>query len=135
MIPFNNLRPLQTLLAPELQDALLRVAASGWYVLGPEVEAFEAELAAYLEVPHAVGVPNGTDALELALTAAGVGAGDEVITVAHTAMATVRAVERTGARPVLVDVDPETLTMSPAAAALRHREDRRGHGAAGGGGR
>jgi dTDP-4-amino-4,6-dideoxygalactose transaminase len=116
MIPFNNLKPLAAMLAAELHEAMQRVAASGWYVLGPEVVAFEAELAAYLGRPHAVAVANGTDAIELALRAGEVGAGDEVVTVSHTAMATVRAVERTGARPVLVDVDPETLTMSAAAA-------------------
>ncbi len=117
MIPFNDLKPLQTLLAPELGAAIERVLASGWYILGPELEAFEAELAAYHSVDHAVGVANGTDAIELGLRALGIGAGDEVITVAHTAVATVCAVERAGATPVLVDVDEATCTMDPAAAA------------------
>ena len=75
-------------------EATSRVVNSGWFILGPEVEAFESEFAAYHEVPHAIGVANGTDAIELALRAAGIGPGDEVITVSHTAVATVCAVER-----------------------------------------
>jgi dTDP-4-amino-4,6-dideoxygalactose transaminase len=116
MIDFNNLKPLHSLLAAELETAVQRVLKSGWYILGPEVEAFEAAFAAYHGVKYAVGVASGTDAIELALRAAGVGPGDEVITVAHTAVATVCAVERAGARPILVDIDPDTYTMSPAAA-------------------
>jgi dTDP-4-amino-4,6-dideoxygalactose transaminase len=117
MIPFNDLKPLHDLLQEELTAAVQRVMDSGWYILGPEVESFEADFAAYHGVDYAVGVANGTDAIELALRAAGIGPGDEVITVAHTAAATVCAVERAGARPVLVDVDPDTYTMDPAAAA------------------
>jgi dTDP-4-amino-4,6-dideoxygalactose transaminase len=117
MLPFNNLKPVQSLLADELETAVTRVMTSGWYLLGPELEAFEAEFAAYHDVRHAIGVANGTDAIELALRAAGIGAGDEVITVAHTAVATVCAVEAAGARPVLVDIDPQTYTMNPQAAA------------------
>src|SRR5690349_14391980 len=113
MIPFNNLRPVHADLADELEDALRRVLRRGWFVLGPEVEAFEAAFAGYHEGGEAVGVANGTDALELALRAAGVGPGDEVITVSHTAVATVCAVERAGATPVLVDIDPATYTMDP----------------------
>jgi dTDP-4-amino-4,6-dideoxygalactose transaminase len=105
------------MLAEELEAATKRVLHSGWYILGPELEAFEQAFAAYHGVAHAVGVANGTDAVELALRALGVGAGDEVITVAHTAVATVCAVERTGATPVLVDIDEETYTMDPRAAA------------------
>ena len=102
MIPFNQLKPLHDLLAVEISSVIQRVADSGWYILGPEVEAFEAEFAAYHDLPHAVGVASGTDAIELALRAGGIGTGDEVITVAHTAMATVTAIENTGATPVLV---------------------------------
>lgn len=116
MIPFNQLKPLHDLLADEINAALLRAAASGWYILGPEVEAFEREFAAYHGVSHAVGVATGTDAIELALRAGGVGASDEVITVAHTALATVAAIEATGAVPILVDIDPETFTLCPDAA-------------------
>ena len=114
-VPFNDLKPVQATLAGELEAAVRRVLRSGWYVLGPELEAFEAEFAAYHGVPHAVGVANGTDAVELALRALGIGAGDEVITVSHTAVATVCAVERAGAVPVLVDVDEATFTIDPRA--------------------
>jgi dTDP-4-amino-4,6-dideoxygalactose transaminase len=116
-IPFNDLRPVQSLLEGELAAAAQRVLASGWYILGPELEAFEAAFAAYNGALHAVGVANGTDAVELALRALEIGEGDEVITVAHTAVATVCAVERAGAKPVLVDIDEATYTMDPAAAA------------------
>src|SRR5260221_5882370 len=107
-IPFNNLHPLHTLLHDELDTAIQRVVNSGWYILGPEVEAFEAAFAAYHGVQHAIGVASGTDAIELALRAAGIGSGDEVITVAHTAAATICAVERARARPVLVEIEPGT---------------------------
>jgi dTDP-4-amino-4,6-dideoxygalactose transaminase len=115
-IDFNNLKPLHAALAGEIEAATRRVLASGWFILGPEVEAFEAAFAAYHGLPHAVAVANGTDAIELALRAAGIGPGDEAITVAHTAVATVCAVERAGAKPVLVDIDPVTCTMDPDAA-------------------
>ena len=78
-----------------MDAAVRRALESGWYILGPEVEAFESAFATYHGVRSAVGVANGTDAIELALRAAGVGPGDEVITVSHTAVATVCAVERT----------------------------------------
>ena len=116
-IPFNDLRPVQAMLGSALSAAARRVLESGWYILGPELESFEAEFAAYHGVRHAVGVANGTDAVELALRALGIGPGDEVVTVSHTAVATVCAVERTGAAPVLVDIDAATYTMDPAAAA------------------
>ena len=113
MIPFNQLKPLHDLIADEIGAALRRVADSGWYILGPEVEVFEAEFAAYHGVAHAVGVASGTDAIELALRAADIGPGDEVITVSHTAMATVTAIESTGATPVLADIDPRSFTLDP----------------------
>ena len=116
-IPFNNLRPVHAALELELQEAIARVIRSGWFVLGPELEAFEAEFAAWTGSGYAVGVASGTDAIELALRAAGIGAGDQVITVAHTAVATVAAIEASGATPVLVDIDPITFTIDPAAAA------------------
>jgi dTDP-4-amino-4,6-dideoxygalactose transaminase len=89
------------------------VLRSGSYILGPELDSFEARFASYIGVKHAIGVASGTDAIELALRAADVGAGDEVITVSHTAVPTVCAVERAGAKPVLVDIDPETYTIDP----------------------
>ena len=95
----------------EIVDAIHRVLESGAYILGPEVAAFEQEFARYLGVQDAVGVANGTDALQLALRAGGFGAGDVVLTVAHTAVATVAAIELVGALPLLVDIDPRTLTI------------------------
>jgi len=81
------------------------------YILGDEVARFEEEFAHYLGVQHAVGVGSGTDALHIALRACGVGPGDTVLTVSHTAVATVAAVELTGATAVLTDIDPATATM------------------------
>src|SRR5215831_5914303 len=97
----------------EIDAAIQRVLESGWYILGREVEAFEQEFAAYVGVHHAIGVGSGTNALELALRACGVGAGDLVFTVSHTAVATVAAIELVGAMPVLVDIDPATYTLDP----------------------
>src|SRR5215831_17596420 len=93
--------------------AIARVLEGGSYILGREVEAFEAAFADFLGVVHAVGCANGTDAIELALRACGIGAGDLVFTVSHTAVATVAAIERAGATPVLVDVEPGDYTMAP----------------------
>src|SRR5258708_6338145 len=105
----------------EIDAAIARVLASGQYILGPEVEAFEVAFAAWLEVGHAVGAGSGTDAIELALRACGIGPGELVFTVSHTAVATVAAIERAGAVPVLVDIEPGGFTMDPLAleAALR----------------
>jgi dTDP-4-amino-4,6-dideoxygalactose transaminase len=101
---------------PELREAMLgaarRVLESGWYVLGNEVVAFEKQWAAACGVPHAVGVGNGMDAIEIALRALDVGPGDEVITTPMTAFATVLAILRAGATPVLADIDPETALLS-----------------------
>ena len=116
MIPFNQLKPLHDQLADEIAVAMQRVADSGWYILGPEVEAFEQEFADFHGIPHAVGVASGTDAIELALRAGGIGPGDEVITVAHTAMATVTAIESAGATPVLADIDLRRFTLDPLSA-------------------
>jgi dTDP-4-amino-4,6-dideoxygalactose transaminase len=97
----------------EIDAAIARVLDSGRYILGPEVTAFEQELATYVGVAHGIGVGSGTEALHLALRACGIVPGDEVITVAHTAVATVAAIELAGATPVLVDVDPGTYTLDP----------------------
>ena len=91
----------------------MRVVDSGWYILGSEVRHFEEEFAEHFQYRGAVGVGNGTDALALALRVLGVGAGDRVATVSHTAVATAAAIEMTGARPVFVDIDPDTFTISP----------------------
>jgi len=96
-----------------IDAALARVLDSGAYVLGEEVESFEREFAAYCEVAHGVGVGSGTDALVLALKALGIGGGDEVITVSHTALATAAAIIAAGAAPVLADID-SSYTIDPA---------------------
>jgi len=98
----------------EVDAAIARVLNSGWFILGGECAAFEAEFAEAFGYGGSVGVANGTDALTLALRALGIGPGDRVATVSHTAVATVAAIEMAGAVPVLVDVDDETLTMDPA---------------------
>ena len=103
----------------EIDAAIARALESGRYILGDEVAAFEAEWAAYVGTAHAIGVGNGTDAIELALRALGIGAGDVVITTSNTAVATVAAIELTGASALLVDVDEDTLTISPGRACKR----------------
>jgi perosamine synthetase len=95
-------------------EAAARVVRSGWVLQGPEVAAFERELAAAVGAAHAVAVSSGTAAIELALRVLGVGAGDEVVTVSHSFIATANAVLAVGARPVFVDVEPDTLGMDPA---------------------
>jgi dTDP-4-amino-4,6-dideoxygalactose transaminase len=96
-----------------LTEAIDRVARSGNYVLGPEVEAFEAEFAAYLGVKHCVGVANGTDALTIALRALGVGQRDEVVMPSFTFYATAEATISAGATPVFCDIDPSTFCVTP----------------------
>jgi dTDP-4-amino-4,6-dideoxygalactose transaminase len=116
-IPLVDLAAAYRRLQPEIDAAATHALASGWYILGLEVRAFEDEFAAYLGIEQVVGVASGTDAILLALRALGVGPGDEVITVGHTAVATVAAVELSGATPRLVDIDPVSFTMDPAALA------------------
>jgi dTDP-4-amino-4,6-dideoxygalactose transaminase len=99
----------------EVLEALARVVDSGWYVLGEEVAAFEREFAQQFGLGHAIGVANGTDAIALALRGLGVGAGCRVATVAHTAVATVAAIELVGATPVFVEIEPDTYTLDPRA--------------------
>ena len=112
-IPFIDLRPGED--AAAVRAAIDRVIARGWFVLGPEVEAFEAEFAAACGAPHAVGVGNGTDAIALLLRAIDVRPGDEVIVPALTAAYTGLAVLLAGGTPVFADVEPATLTLDPAA--------------------
>jgi dTDP-3-amino-3,4,6-trideoxy-alpha-D-glucose transaminase len=121
-IPLVDLHGQVAALRGEIDAAVARALDSGWYILGRETAAFEAEFAAYLAgadapAPECVGVNSGTDALHLALWACEIGPGDEVITVAHTAVATVAAIELVGATPVLVDIDPVTYTLDPDALA------------------
>jgi len=97
----------------EIEEAVLAVMRGNRYVLGDEVSLLEQEFADYIGTASAIGVANGTDAIELALRALDVGVGDEVITVSHTAVATVAAIEAAGAKPVLVDVDPLFYTLNP----------------------
>ena len=113
-VPLNDLRRTSSGAAPELEAAFTRVLASGSFVLGQEVAAFEREFATYCGVAHCIGVASGSDALELALRAVGVGHGDEVVTVANAAMYSTLAILACGASPVYADVDAATLTMSPA---------------------
>jgi dTDP-4-amino-4,6-dideoxygalactose transaminase len=94
-----------------IDDCVQRVLHSGWYILGNEGRAFEQEFASYIGTAHARGVANGTDAIELCLRACGVGPGDVVATVSHTAVATVAAIEASGAVPLLVDIDPQTFVL------------------------
>jgi dTDP-4-amino-4,6-dideoxygalactose transaminase len=112
MIPQTDPRANYLAHKDEIDRAIATVLDRGRYILGPEVEAFEREFAAYLGVGHVIGVGNGTDALRLALECAGVRAGDRVVTVSHTAVATVAAIELAGAIPFLVDIDPSTFTMN-----------------------
>lgn len=116
-VPFCDLKAAHAFRGTATEAALLRVARSGRYVLGEEVEAFEREFAAASAARHAVGVGSGTDAIALILRASGVGVGDEVIVPAYTAAATWMAVAHTGAAPVGVDVDPATGLIDPAACA------------------
>lgn len=97
----------------EIDAAIFRVLDSGWYILGNEVRSFEEEFAGYIGVAHGIGAGSGTEAIHLALKACGVTHGDEVITVSHTAVATVAAIDLAGATPVLVDIDPDFYTIDP----------------------
>ncbi len=116
-VPFLDFRSHVAALRPEVDAALACVLESGFFILGPEGEAFEKELAAAFGAKDAVGVANGTEAIQLALEAIGVGAGDEVITSPMTAAFTGLAVMRSGARPVFADVDALTLNVAPDAVA------------------
>ncbi|HEV3304301.1 MAG TPA: DegT/DnrJ/EryC1/StrS family aminotransferase [Planctomycetaceae bacterium] len=113
MIPLVDLQAQYQSIKGELDAAVARVLAGGRYVLGPEVDAFEVEFAAFCGANFAVAVNSGTSALHLALLATGVGPGSEVITVPMTFVATVAAILYTGARPVFVDIDPVSYTMDP----------------------
>jgi dTDP-4-amino-4,6-dideoxygalactose transaminase len=97
----------------EIDVAIAAALDGNRYILGPQTQAFEQELAAYLGVRYASGVGSGTEALHIALRACGLGPGDEIITVSHTAVATVSAIELAGATPVLIDIDPVTYTIDP----------------------
>ncbi len=114
MIPYLDLPAQYRSIRREVDEAVQRVLASAQFALGPDVVAFEQAFASYCRTSEAVAVNSGTSALHLALLACGIAPGDEVITVPFTFVATVAAIEHAGARPVLVDVEPGTLTMDPA---------------------
>lgn len=116
-VPFLDLRATYLEIRPEIDAAVARVLDSGWYILGPEVEAFEAEWADYCGARHCVGLANGLDALTLALRALEVGPGDEVIVPSNTYIATWLAVSAVGATPVPVEPDPATHNIDAAAVA------------------
>jgi len=113
MIPMNAFQAEPESLRIAELAAVERVLRSGWYVLGQEVKAFETEWAARCGIAHAAGVGNGMDAIEIGLRSLGIGAGDEVITTPMTAFATVLAIIRAGATPVLADIDPDTALLDP----------------------
>jgi dTDP-4-amino-4,6-dideoxygalactose transaminase len=113
-VPFLDLKASYERRREEFDRALADTILDTDFVLGPRSERFEHEFAEYCGVEHAVGCGNGTDAIEIAFEAAGIGSGDEVITVAHTFPATVSSIFRVGAQPVLIDVDPDTLLMDGA---------------------
>jgi dTDP-4-amino-4,6-dideoxygalactose transaminase len=111
MIPQANPGAGYRALKAEIDEAVARALSSGWYILGNELGAFETEFAAWLGVQAVIGCGNGTDAIALALRGLGIGAGATVVTVSHTAVATVAAIEMTGATPLLIDIDPAHYTM------------------------
>lgn len=113
-VPFLSLAPAYEELGPDLDAAFSRVMRSGWFVLGPEVEAFERAFAEFCGAAHCVGVGNGLEALELVLRGWGIGAGDEVIVPSNTYIATWLAVSKVGARPVPVEPDAKTFNLDPA---------------------
>src|SRR5438309_4166912 len=113
-VPYLDLKAQYHSIKAEIDEAIARVLDSCQFVLGPEVAQFEQEFAGYCGASECIALNSGTSALHLALLAAGVGPGDEVITVPFTFVASVAAVLYAGAKPVLVDIDPRTFTMDPA---------------------
>jgi dTDP-4-amino-4,6-dideoxygalactose transaminase len=116
-IPLVDLRAQYATIRDEVREAIDEVLEGMQLTIGPNVRAFDQEWAAYCGTKHAIGVGSGTDALQLAIRAIGVSSGDEVITVSHTFFATVEAILYANARPILVDIDPVTMLMDPAAVA------------------
>ncbi len=125
MLPVFDVQAHDRAIAGQIAAAIERVRASGWFILGPELERFESAWAAYLGGGHAVGVASGTEAIQLALTAAGVGPGDTVLTAPNTAVPTASAITATGARPIFADVDADTALLDPGAIEAALRPDTR----------
>lgn len=115
MVPFVDLKAQYKTIKPEIDAAVMKTLEDCAFVLGPEVASFEQRFAAFCDAEYGVGVNSGTNALFLGLLAAGIGEGDEVITVPHTFIASASAIHYTGARVVFCDIDPVTYTMDPAA--------------------
>jgi dTDP-4-amino-4,6-dideoxygalactose transaminase len=113
IVPFVDLKAQYKTIAAEVEAAMQRVVTDADFILGSDVEKFEQEFARFCRAEYAVGLDSGTSALELALRAFGIGEGDEVITVSHTFIATAAAISYTGARPILVDIDPDTYNLDP----------------------
>lgn len=113
MIPFSELKTQYQTIKDEIQEAFSQVFESSWFILGKNVESFEKEFASYCRAKYGIGVGSGTEALHLALLACDVQTGDEVITVANTAVPTISAISFAQATPVFVDIDPDTHTMDP----------------------
>jgi len=111
LVPFGNLAREYQELKLEIDTAINSVLTNGWFILGKKLEEFESAFAQYCGVKYCVGVASGTEAIFLALKAIGVGDGDEIITVAHTAVPTVSAISMTGAIPIFVDIHPDTMLM------------------------
>jgi dTDP-4-amino-4,6-dideoxygalactose transaminase len=114
IVPFGNLKENYIRRKQTIDNAISTVLQSGWFILGEKVAEFESTFADYCGAAFGIGVGSGTEALHLALVALGVGAGDEVITVANTCVPTISAMTFAGAHPVLVDIDPRTYTIDPA---------------------
>ena len=113
MIEFAGLQRQYNEIEEQIEQTVSRVLKSGWFILGQELEKFEREFAGYIGAKFAVGVNSGSDALLLAVQALGIGDGDEVLTVSHTFISTVDCIVRNGARPVFVDIDPDTYCIDP----------------------